>query len=159
MVYKANCSTWAGSERRKRIHVFQKVQAIVFVVDIAAYDQQFFENETTNRSAEYLTLFEFVIKISRWFTNTHFILLFTKMDKPEGKTKKFPVTINKYFLDFRGDGRSIEDIKAYIKQCYLDLCPEMPNRYLEVMFTIFSTGYAEAAWMALNTLTRFLSGV
>lgn len=40
------------SERKKWIHTFYKVNAIVFLVDIAAYDRSLFEDESVNRMPE-----------------------------------------------------------------------------------------------------------
>lgn len=73
------------SERKKWIHAFEIVHAVVFHVDIGAYDQLLFEDETVNRMQEALTLFDSITN-SRWFTRTSFILHFTKMDKLEANS-------------------------------------------------------------------------
>ncbi|KAJ3385764.1 guanine nucleotide-binding protein subunit alpha [Lobulomyces angularis] len=46
------------SERKKWIHCFENVTAIVFLVAISEYDQVLVEDETVNRMQESLTLFD-----------------------------------------------------------------------------------------------------
>ncbi|KAG0311212.1 guanine nucleotide-binding protein subunit alpha, partial [Dissophora globulifera] len=46
------------SERKKWIHCFENVTAIVFLVAISEYDQLLLEDETVNRMQEALTLFD-----------------------------------------------------------------------------------------------------
>ncbi|CAB4475151.1 unnamed protein product [Rhizophagus irregularis] len=46
------------SERKKWIHCFENVTAIIFLVAISEYDQLLMEDETVNRMQEALTLFD-----------------------------------------------------------------------------------------------------
>ena len=46
------------SERRKWIHCFEDVTAVIFVAAISEYDQKLFEDGATNRMVEALELFE-----------------------------------------------------------------------------------------------------
>lgn len=61
------------SERRKWIHCFEDVTAIVFVAAVSEYDEVLFEDATMNRMAEALLLFESICN-SRWFSSTLIIL-------------------------------------------------------------------------------------
>ena len=45
------------NERKKWIHCFDGVQAIIFVAAISEYDQALFEDRETNRMTEALNLF------------------------------------------------------------------------------------------------------
>jgi guanine nucleotide-binding protein G(i) subunit alpha len=126
---------------------------VVFSVDVAAWDQMLFEDETTNRMQEELTLFDSIIN-ARWFKKTRFILLFTKTDKLETKVKKSP--IEKYFSGFEGDSECLEDVKAYIKMRFLNLS-QHPEMYIEVIYTSFSGGYGIPARSVLDSLARLLS--
>ena len=46
------------SERKKWIHCFENVTAIVFLVAISEYDQSLYEDESINRMQESLALFD-----------------------------------------------------------------------------------------------------
>lgn len=141
------------SERKKWIHCFEKAYAVVFAVDIAAYDQVLFEDETANRSQEDLNLFQSIIN-SRWFTNTPFILLFTKMDKLEAKLEKSP--IDNYYVDFEGAGTYVEDVKAYIEARFLSLDEREPKKDIKVVYTSFLEEHEVASRVVLNCLAGLL---
>ena len=67
------------SERKKWIHCFENVTAIVFMVAISEYDQVLVEDESVNRMAEALTLFDSICN-SRWFVKTSMILFLNKIE-------------------------------------------------------------------------------
>ncbi|PNY16345.1 guanine nucleotide-binding protein alpha-1 subunit-like [Trifolium pratense] len=50
------------NERRKWIHLFEGVSAVIFCVAISEYDQTLFEDENKNRMMETKELFEWVLK-------------------------------------------------------------------------------------------------
>lgn len=106
------------SERRKWIHSFDDVTAIVFVAAVSEYDEVLFEDATMNRMAEALLLFESICN-SRWFHSTLIILFLNKIDKLERKLAISP--INRYFRDFSGDARNVDDAFTYFKNLFLAL--------------------------------------
>ncbi|CAF4477553.1 unnamed protein product, partial [Didymodactylos carnosus] len=57
------------SERKKWIHCFEDVTAIIFIVALSEYDQVLVEDETTNRMHESLRLFDSICN-NKWFVNT-----------------------------------------------------------------------------------------
>ena len=57
------------NERKKWIHCFDKVSAVIFVAALSEYDQALFEDHETNRMTEALNLFAEICN-SRWFTET-----------------------------------------------------------------------------------------
>ncbi|VDM58824.1 unnamed protein product [Angiostrongylus costaricensis] len=67
------------SERKKWIHCFEDVNAIIFLAALSEYDEVLFEDETTNRMLESQRLFESICN-SRWFINTSIILFLNKRD-------------------------------------------------------------------------------
>ena len=50
------------NERKKWIHCFENVTAVLFVGAISEYDQKLFEDESQNRMVEALSLFEEIVK-------------------------------------------------------------------------------------------------
>ncbi|RWS27524.1 Csa-Go2-like protein, partial [Leptotrombidium deliense] len=80
------------SERKKWIHCFEDVTAIIFCVAMSEYDQVLHEDETTNRMQESLKLFDSICN-NKWFTDTSIILFLNKKDLFEEKIKKSPLTI------------------------------------------------------------------
>ena len=50
------------SERKKWIHCFEDVRAVLFVADISCYDQKLFEDESQNCMVEALSFFEEIVK-------------------------------------------------------------------------------------------------
>jgi len=85
------------SERKKWIHCFDNVTAVVFLVAISSYDQKLVEDEDVNRMTEALNLFESTCN-SKWFANTSFILFLNKIDLFK---EKLPISpLSTYFPDF-----------------------------------------------------------
>jgi len=87
------------SERKKWIHCFENVTAIIFLVAISAYDQVLVEDETVNRMQEALTLFDSICN-SKWFVKTSVILFLNKIDI--FKEKLETSALSKYFPEFDG---------------------------------------------------------
>ena len=116
------------SERKKWIHCFEDVTAIIFCVAMSEYDQVLHEDETTvrnetffyfwhcidwlaiigfwccasiqNRMQESLKLFDSICN-NKWFTDTSIILFLNKKDLFEEKIKKSPLTI--CFPEYTGE--------------------------------------------------------
>lgn len=87
------------SERKKWIHCFEDVTAIIFMVAISEYDQALFEDETVNRMSESLMLFQSICDMD-WFKNTSIILFMNKTDIFKNKIKSIP--LQHYFPKYRG---------------------------------------------------------
>jgi len=87
------------SERKKWIHCFEGVTAVLFVASISSYDQVLFEDTSTRQIVEALTLYEDVVN-SDWFRETALILFLNKKDLFAEKIKEVP--LSKYFSDFNG---------------------------------------------------------
>jgi GTPase SAR1 family protein len=80
------------NERKKWIHCFENVTAVIFVAAISEYDQTLYEDETTNRMVEALNLFGDICN-SRWFKKTSMILFLNKRDVFQEKIQKVPITV------------------------------------------------------------------
>jgi len=100
------------NERKKWIHCFEGVTAVLFVVDISAYDRVLYEDEKVNRLIEALNLFENICN-SRWFRDTSIILFLNKADLFREKLKEAPLT--DLFPDYTG-GTVFEAGTSFIEQ-------------------------------------------
>lgn len=99
------------NERKKWIHCFEDVTAVLFVAAISEYDQVLFEDESTNRMDEALCLFE-EISNSKWFGSTSIILFLNKRDLFANKIKN--VSLRVCFPEYEGDD-SYEDGSQFIQ--------------------------------------------
>ncbi|CAO3622623.1 unnamed protein product [Cunninghamella blakesleeana] len=101
------------SERKKWIHCFENVTAILFVVAISGYDQCLVEDRDSNQMHEALMLFDTICN-SPWFVNTSMILFLNKIDIFKEKINVSPVS--QWFPDFKGKNDDFEQARAYFKK-------------------------------------------
>jgi guanine nucleotide-binding protein G(o) subunit alpha len=80
------------SERRKWIHYFEDVTAIIFFVAMSDYDLIMYEDESTNRMHDSLELFDSIVN-NKFFVKTSFILFFNKKDIFEEKIKHSSLSV------------------------------------------------------------------
>lgn len=80
------------SERKKWIHCFEGVTAIIFCVALSGYDLVLAEDEEMNRMIESMKLFDSICN-SKWFVETSIILFLNKKDLFEEKIARSPLTI------------------------------------------------------------------
>lgn len=101
------------NERKKWIHCFDTVTAVLFVAAISEYDQMLFEDESTNRMDEALNLFDDICN-SRWFRETSMILMLNKRDLFQEKIKK--VSLRTCFPDFAGEDGDYDAGVEFLKE-------------------------------------------
>lgn len=101
------------SERKKWIHCFENVTAVLFVAAISAYDQVLYEDEATSRMVEALELFEEITN-SEWFEKTSIILFLNKRDLFMEKLNKIP--LKNYFPGY--NGTSYEEATEFIQEMF-----------------------------------------
>eukprot|EP00300_Choanocystis_sp_HF-7_P023894 c25282_g1_i1.p1 GENE.c25282_g1_i1~~c25282_g1_i1.p1 ORF type:complete len:354 (-),score=67.39 c25282_g1_i1:108-1169(-) len=118
------------SERRKWIHVFDSVDAIVYVVALSEYDLTCFEDETTNRMREALTLFSWLLAHES-FSQVDMILFLNKSDLFTAKLPHVPISSVSEWSDYSGDG-SFDSGVAYFRQKFADLVTGRRELYLHV---------------------------
>jgi len=105
------------SERRKWIHCFDCVTAVIFCSSLSEYDQTLREDDSQNRMKESLLLFD-EIKNSPWFRQTPFILFLNKIDIFREKITR--VSLDVCFDDF--DGKQTEKAGCeFIKKKFLEM--------------------------------------
>eukprot|EP00475_Leptophrys_vorax_P007793 TRINITY_DN1494_c0_g1_i1.p1 TRINITY_DN1494_c0_g1~~TRINITY_DN1494_c0_g1_i1.p1 ORF type:complete len:371 (+),score=97.25 TRINITY_DN1494_c0_g1_i1:215-1327(+) len=104
------------NERKKWIHCFEGVTAVIFVTSLSEYDQNLFEDNHTSRIIESLSLFEEVLEM-KWFINCPIILFLNKRDLFELKLKVAP--LSKIFPDYTG-GADFDSGVQYILNKFLE---------------------------------------
>ncbi|CAG5097200.1 Oidioi.mRNA.OKI2018_I69.XSR.g14976.t1.cds [Oikopleura dioica] len=119
------------SERKKWIHCFEGVTAIIFCVALSAYDLVLAEDEEMNRMHESMKLFDSICN-NKWFTDTSIILFLNKKDLFEKKISKSPLTI--CFPDYTGQD-TYEQAAAYIQMQFEDLNKRKESKEIYTHFT------------------------
>lgn len=104
------------SERKKWIHCFDNVTAVLYVVAVSEYDEKLYEDESIDRKVESIKLFADTIN-SPYFTNTPIILFLNKIDILKRKLKTSP--IKNYYPGYSGDPYSVQQICDFIKNIYI----------------------------------------
>ncbi|XP_061079943.1 guanine nucleotide-binding protein subunit alpha-12a [Conger conger] len=103
------------SQRQKWFQCFDGITSILFMVSSSEYDQVLMEDRRTNRLVESMNIFETIVN-NKLFSNVSIILFLNKMDLLVEKVRT--VNIRKHFADFKGDPHRLEDVQAYLVQCF-----------------------------------------
>ncbi|XP_061767973.1 guanine nucleotide-binding protein G(i) subunit alpha-1 isoform X1 [Nerophis ophidion] len=139
------------SERKKWIHCFEGVTAIIFCVALSDYDLVLAEDEEMvsvfkqrclgetrlsclspqNRMHESMKLFDSICN-NKWFTDTSIILFLNKKDLFEEKIKKSPLTI--CYPEYAGSN-TYEEAAAYIQCEFEDLNKRKDTKEIYTHFT------------------------
>jgi GTPase SAR1 family protein len=89
------------NERKKWIHCFEDVTAVIFVAALSEYDQVLLEDETQNRMVEAIDLFD-EINNNKYFTKSAMMLFLNKRDLFQMKINKVDPADVKDFEDYSG---------------------------------------------------------
>lgn len=111
------------NERKKWIHCFDSVTSVIFVAAISEYDQALFEDDTTNRVKEALSLFSETCN-SEHFIDTSFILFLNKKDLFEEKIKSIPIV--DYFPSYKGPNDAESGFRFF--QALFESCNKNPEK-------------------------------
>lgn len=103
------------NERKKWIHCFEGVMAVLFVGVLSEYDLVLYEDETMNRLQETLLIFDDICN-SKWFTNTAMILFLNKRDLFQVKIQTVPLTVCPSFKDYSGPATFEAGVEAIEKK-------------------------------------------
>jgi guanine nucleotide-binding protein subunit alpha len=130
------------NERRKWIHLFEGVTAVIFCAAISEYDQILFEDETKNRMMETKELFDWVLK-QPWFEKTSFLLFLNKFDIFETKVLKVPLNVCEWFRDYQpltSGKQEIEHAYEFVKKKFEELYfQNTPADRVDRVFKIYRT--------------------
>jgi len=119
------------SERKKWIHCFEGVTAIIFCVSLSAYDLVLAEDEETNRMHESMKLFDSICN-NKWFMDTSIILFLNKKDLFGDKIKNSQLTI--CFPEYTG-ANTYEEAGAYIQMQFENLNSRKGEKEIYTHFT------------------------
>jgi len=137
------------NERKKWIHCFEGVTAIIFVAALSEYDQVLFEDEEKNRMEEALELFDEICN-SNWFGDTAILLFLNKRDLFEEKIDRVPLTVCDVFKDYTGEG--YEEGVTYIQDCYCDKNQNMEKDIYCHITCATDVGNVEAVFDAVKDI-------
>jgi guanine nucleotide-binding protein G(s) subunit alpha len=154
-------------ERRKWIQCFNEVTAIIFVVDISAYNMTLREDTKVNRLRESLNLFR-SIWVNRWLSRVSIILFLNKYDLFTQKIESGKCKLEKYFPEFKKyqlprsldksfkvDHEHIDVTRA--KMFILELFINITNEDLNNALSILSNGTFDANHPKSPTIVKSIS--
>jgi len=118
------------SERKKWMHCFQDVTAIIFVTSLSEYDLKLYEDDKINRMMESIELFKTTIN-NEWFSGVKghapsVILFFNKSDLFQEKIKK--IDLKSCFQEYTG-GCNFDNAQKFIEKKFLE-CNQNPKRHI-----------------------------
>jgi len=119
------------SERKKWIHCFEGVTAIIFVVAMSGYDLVLAEDEEMNRMIESMKLFDSICN-NKWFVDTSIILFLNKKDLFEEKIQRSPLSI--CFPEYPG-GHNYPEASSYIQKKFENLNKRRGQKDIYTHFT------------------------
>ncbi|TFK44012.1 heterotrimeric G protein alpha subunit B [Crucibulum laeve] len=118
-------------ERKKWIHCFENVTALVFLVNLNEYDQMSYEDKSVNRMQEALTLFDSICN-SRWFIKTSIILFLNNIDLFAEKLPRSP--LGDYFPDYNG-GDNYDAACDYLLHRFVSLNQSAATKQIHAHYT------------------------
>ncbi len=144
------------NERKKWIHCFENVTAVVFVAALSSYDQILFEDESTYRIDEALNLFNEICN-SEWFVNTSMILFLNKRDLFEEKLlgkngPPRPITMCPSLSHYDGDEKDIEASITFIEDLFLMKNSNPDKQVYYHVTTATDTSNTEAVFAAVKDI-------
>lgn len=120
------------NERRKWIHLFQGVTAIIFCVALSEYDMRLFEDDSVNRMHESIDVFKNMIIESPWFKKTPIIIFFNKLDIFKEKIQNTDLSV--CFPEYEG-GKDWEKASQFIKKKFLACVDKQKEKQVYCHFT------------------------
>lgn len=118
------------SERKKWFHNFENVTSIIFVVNLANYDQLLLEDSSQTKMMESLVLFDSLVN-SRWFRRTSVILMLSNVSSFMEKLARSP--LSNYFPEYSG-GNNVNRAAKYVlwrfnqvNRAHLKIYPHLVN--------------------------------
>ncbi|KAF4332074.1 guanine nucleotide-binding alpha-3 subunit [Fusarium beomiforme] len=137
-----------STERRKWIHILVNDAAcVLFISDLAIYDQNLLEDETMNSLHENFMLFSSLVN-SKWFTQTPFFVILSNISAFRNKLPQSP--LSKWFPEFEG-GSDGDEAVEFIKDRFRKLAKADQNVYIHVADIYSAPGVTAAIEAMENT--------
>jgi len=105
------------SERKKWIHCFDSVTAVIFVASLSCYDEVMFEDEQKNSMVDSVELFDKICN-NDWFKDTAMILFLNKKDLFAEKLKTSSIRQCPSFSGYTGEPQSYDHTTEFIKEVF-----------------------------------------
>ena len=105
------------SERKKWLHCFDDVTAVIFVASLSEYNLELTEDRSQNRLQESIALFKTLVE-SKIFVNQKVILFLNKKDIFEMKIMLHD--LKESFKDFHGNSKDKDEAKDFILNKFLE---------------------------------------
>lgn len=115
------------SERKKWIHCFEDVTAVLFVANIAAYDLKLYEDDQQAALDEAINLFDFVAN-NKAFAKTSIVLFLNKRDLLAAKLASSP--LSKCYPEFTGS--TYDEAVEFMTDLFLAKAPPDKRIYSHV---------------------------
>lgn len=122
------------NERKKWIHCFDDVKAVLFVASLAGYNQVMYEDNAMNRMMEDLTLFEEMTR-KDIFANIPFFLFLNKKDLFEVMIRDKPISA--LFPEFKGGDDNVHDNIAFIEQEFRKRLPPKKDVLVQAVTSVW----------------------
>lgn len=106
------------TERRKWLHCFDDVKAVLFVTSLTEFDMTLIEDGKTNRMEESLNLFQ-AISYNKFFDNASIILFLNKLDLFTEKISNTTRHLRLFFPKYTGPDHDIPAAQQFILQQFL----------------------------------------
>ena len=135
-------------ERKKWIHCFDAVTAILFVASLSEYDQVLSEERTRNRMKESLDLFEGINQLP-WFRHIPIILFLNKADQFATKVRQ--VDIGTYFPHYTGGNDHAQGLR-FIQDEFLRRNTNPDKSIYCHVTSALSTSNIEFVWKATRQI-------
>jgi len=105
------------SERKKWIHCFEMVTAVIFVAAMSCYDEVMFEDEEKNSMSDSIELFGSICN-NEYFKETAMILFLNKKDLFAQKIENVPITVCDDFKHYDGPATDFDATSKHIKEVF-----------------------------------------
>ncbi|XP_037070951.1 guanine nucleotide-binding protein G(i) subunit alpha-like [Pollicipes pollicipes] len=118
------------SERRKWIHCFQDVTAVLFCVALSSYDMFDAEKNDLNQMTESLNIFD-ALWNSHWLANSTFFVILNKSDVFREKLRVSKMV--DFFPAYKGDN-DYDSASVFVQKMFLDVAVRT-DKNIHVFFT------------------------
>jgi len=121
------------NERKKWIHCFDDVRCVLFIDNLAGYNQVLFEDSPKNRMHESLELFN-KVTYNKIFENTPIFLFLNKKDLFESMIKE--VDMNVAFPEYKG-GKDLNNALEFIQTQFKRQLPPKKEVNVQIVSACF----------------------